>query len=108
MSGQSQTKGAVFRADNATDPTGAFADFKDGDIIVCQMLNPDWLPYVQRSGGILTEVGGWLSHMAIIAREKGIMMLVNCSGLDSLENGQLITVDTSGAIEKMNPKMGAN
>lgn len=108
VSGQSQTKGAVFRADNVTDPTGAFADFKDGDIIVCQMLNPDWLPYVQRSGGILTEVGGWLSHMAIVAREKGIMMLVNCSGLDSLENGQLITVDTSGAIEKMNPKMGAN
>jgi len=63
-------------------------------------LEQYWEPYVQRSGGILTAVGGWLSHMAIVAREKGIMMLVNCSGLESLEDGQLITVDQSGAIER--------
>lgn len=100
VSGQSHTVGSVFRADKVADPKDAFANFKDGDIIVCQMLNPDWLPYVQRSGGILTEVGGWLSHMAIVAREKGIMMLVNCSGLDTLENGQLIVVSQSGAIER--------
>jgi len=77
-----------------------FAGFQDGDILVCQMVHPAWLPWVQRSGAVLSQVGGWLSHMAIVAREKKVMMLVACTGLDRLDAGEPITVSDTGVIEK--------
>ncbi|MEK0165735.1 PEP/pyruvate-binding domain-containing protein [Phaeobacter sp. A36a-5a] len=75
-----------------------FDGFQDGDILACRMINPAWLPYVQRSGAVLSEVGGWLSHMAIVAREKNILMLVACKGLDQLSHGELIMVGEDGSI----------
>ena len=77
----------------------AFADFQDGDILVCRMINPAWLPWVQRSGAVLSEVGGWLSHMAIVAREKDILMLVACKGLAQLPHGAQATAAEDGSIE---------
>ncbi|MEP2717848.1 PEP/pyruvate-binding domain-containing protein [Pseudophaeobacter sp.] len=76
----------------------AFDGFEDGDILVCSMINPAWLPYVQRSGAVLSEVGGWLSHMAIVAREKHILMLVACKGLGQIETGARLTVTEEGSI----------
>ncbi|MBL4750765.1 MAG: hypothetical protein JKX71_09340 [Amylibacter sp.] len=45
---------------------------------------------------VLCEVGGWLSHMAIVTREHNIPMLVGCSGLDGLENGMEMKALKSG------------
>ncbi len=89
--------------DSCIDPA-AFADFQDGDILVCRMVNPAWLPYVQRSGAVLSEVGGWLSHMAIVAREKDVLMLVACKGLDSLSHGEQVTVSEDGSIQPLEEK----
>ena len=50
--------------------------FRDGDIIVASMVNPAWLPYFSRAGGFVSEVGGWLSHPAILAREYDVAMIV--------------------------------
>jgi len=81
--------------DTTIDP---FVGFEDGDIIVCRMVNPSWLPHVQRSGGVLSEVGGWLSHMAIVAREKDVLMHVGCSGMDNLQTGMRVRAGTDGTI----------
>ncbi|OED49898.1 PEP-utilizing protein [Rhodobacteraceae bacterium (ex Bugula neritina AB1)] len=89
--------------DSCIDPA-AFADFQNGDILVCRMVNPAWLPYVQRSGAVLSEIGGWLSHMAIVAREKDVLMLVACKGLDSLEHGDKVTVSEDGTIQPLEEK----
>lgn len=83
--------------ESATGPE-VFAGFQDGDILVCNMINPAWLPYVQRSGAVLSEVGGWLSHMAIVAREKDILMQVACKGLTQIETGTQLTVTDDGSI----------
>ncbi|MBE1285823.1 MAG: PEP-utilizing protein [Rhodobacteraceae bacterium] len=100
VSGEGQIRGRVFKViDEDQDPEQIFAGFADGDILVCSIINPAWLPWVQRSGAVLSEVGGWLSHMAIVAREKKIMMLVACKGLPQLQSGQVVTVQASGAIE---------
>ena len=100
VSGSGTRSGRVFRVeDDTTTGDQAFDGFEPGDIIVCQMVNPAWLPQLQMSGAVLSEVGGWLSHMAIVAREKQIMMLVGCSGLDTLQTGDLIEVSDAGAIE---------
>ncbi|WP_122074768.1 PEP/pyruvate-binding domain-containing protein [Pseudophaeobacter sp. EL27] len=92
--------------ETATGPE-VFAGFNDGDILVCSMINPAWLPYVQRSGAVLSEVGGWLSHMAIVAREKHILMQVACKGLGQIETGAWVTVSEDGSIllqENENPQ----
>ncbi len=100
VSGSKDVSGRVFNVegefDTTTDP---FEGFQDGDIIVCRMVNPSWLPQVQRSGGVLSQVGGWLSHMAIVAREKDVLMHVGCSGLGSLQTGMRVHAGTDGAIE---------
>lgn len=100
VSGQQNVTGRVFwvEDESAIDPA-TFDGFTDGDILVCRMINPAWLPWVQRSGAVLSEVGGWLSHMAIVAREKDILMLVGCKGLDQLETGSRIKVSNEGTIE---------
>ena len=100
VSGEGSVTGRVFwvEDESATDPA-TFDGFRDGDVLVCRMINPAWLPWVQRSGAVLSEVGGWLSHMAIVAREKDILMLVACKGLDQLDTGSRIKVSNDGSIE---------
>jgi len=100
VAGSGAITGRVFwvEDDSSTDPA-TFDGFCDGDVLVCRMINPAWLPWVQRSGAVLSEVGGWLSHMAIVAREKDILMLVACKGLDQLELGNRIKVTNDGTIE---------
>ncbi|WP_255008843.1 PEP/pyruvate-binding domain-containing protein [Roseovarius sp. M141] len=99
VSGGKGASGRVFLVDDeSVVDSSAFAGFQDGDIIVCRMVSPAWLPFVMRSGAVLCEVGGWLSHMAIVAREKDILMLVGCSGLNRLVNGTPVEVTADGAI----------
>ena len=99
VSGADAVSGRIYWIeDDEGDPETLFADFQDGDILVCRMVSPAWLPWVQRSGAVLSEVGGWLSHMAIVAREKKIMMLVACKGLPMLQDGQIVTVNATGEI----------
>ncbi|SLN53814.1 Phosphoenolpyruvate synthase [Roseovarius litorisediminis] len=99
VSGSQNVTGRVFVVQDETAiDDSAFSGFKDGDIIVCRMISPAWLPWVQRSGGVLSEVGGWLSHMAIVARERGILLLVGCTGLDQLKTGMTVNARTDGAV----------
>lgn len=99
VSGSGTKTGRVFVPDLSRRPQDAFNGFHDGDILVVRMIHPDWLPYVQRSNAVLSEIGGWLSHMSIVARECGVMMLVKCSGLQTLKTGDVVTVHDTGPIE---------
>ncbi|UWR58822.1 PEP/pyruvate-binding domain-containing protein [Phaeobacter inhibens] len=103
VAGSGRAEGRVFWVEDETAiGPDVFDGFQEGDILACRMINPAWLPYVQRSGAVLSEVGGWLSHMAIVAREKDILMLVACKGLDQLAHGELITVAEDGSITQSN------
>lgn len=100
VAGKGHKTGRVFRVEDDTAyGNEAFEGFLPGDVIVCRMVNPAWLPQVQQAGAVLSEVGGWLSHMSIVAREKQILMLVGCVGLDALEDGADVTVDDTGGIQ---------
>lgn len=46
--------------------------FEDGSILLTDYTDPDWVPIILRSSGIITAEGGFLSHTAIISRELGI------------------------------------
>ena len=77
-------------------PTNAF---RDGDIIVAAMINPAWLPYFSRAGGFVSEVGGWLSHPAILAREYDVAMVVGTAGIGKIVDGTILRIHLDGKIE---------
>ena len=74
-------------------------DFRDGDIIVAAMINPAWLPYFCRAGGFVSEVGGWLSHPAILAREYDVAMIVGTEGIGRIAEGDRLRLNPDGRIE---------
>jgi phosphoenolpyruvate synthase/pyruvate phosphate dikinase len=74
-------------------------NFVDGDIIVASMVHPSWLPYFPRAGGFICEVGGWLSHTAILAREYEVPMIVNTSGMAAIKDRSVLRLNPDGLIE---------
>lgn len=66
----------------------------DGDILVAEMTNPDYVPAMKRAAGIVTDLGGRTSHAAIVSRELGVPAIVGTDNATKiLTTGELITVD---------------
>lgn len=65
-----------------------------GEVLVAPSTDPAWTPLFLRASALVTEVGGYLSHGAIVAREYGIPAVVNVPGVRSLlQEGEPVTVD---------------
>jgi pyruvate,water dikinase len=65
-----------------------------GEVLVAPSTDPGWTPLFLRAAGVVMEVGGYLSHGAIVAREYGLPAVVNLPGLlDLVQDGQRLTVD---------------
>ncbi len=65
-----------------------------GDILVTSATDPGWTPVFPLVSGLVLEIGGQLSHGAIIAREYGVPAVINVSGaMQSIRDGQVIVVD---------------
>jgi phosphohistidine swiveling domain-containing protein len=73
--------------------------FEDGDIIVAPMMHPAWLAYFGRAAGFVCEIGGWLSHTAIMAREYNVAMIVGTRGLSRVTDGSLLQLHPNGLVE---------
>ncbi len=71
-------------------------EFKDGEILVTEITDPDWEPIMKKSAAIITEKGGRTSHAAIVSRELGIPAVIGVAGvLGKIKTGDILTVDTS-------------
>jgi pyruvate,water dikinase len=67
-----------------------------GDILVTQATDPGWTPVFPLVSGIVLEIGGQLSHGAIVAREYAIPAVINVQGaMSSIRDGQIVVVDGS-------------
>jgi pyruvate,water dikinase len=65
-----------------------------GDILVCQITNPTWAPLFQKIAAAVSDIGGSMSHMAIVAREFGLPAVVGTgSATTRIKDGQRIRVD---------------
>ena len=65
-----------------------------GDVLVAPSTDPGWTPLFLRAKALVMEVGGSLSHGAIVAREYGIPAVVNVPGvMKILKDGESLTVD---------------
>jgi pyruvate,water dikinase len=67
---------------------------QQGDILVCQITNPTWAPVFQKISGAVSDIGGSMSHAAIVAREYGLPAVVGTGTATSrIKDGQRIRVD---------------
>jgi len=80
------------------DPSGA--QLVPGEILVCPGTDPAWTPLFMAAGGLITEVGGMMTHGSVVAREYGIPAVVGVhQATTRLKNGQRIRIDgTAGKI----------
>jgi len=79
----------------------ADADLEAGDILVTAYTDPSWTPAFVAAGGLVTEVGGLMTHGSVIAREYGLPTVV---GVDNatrrIRDGQRIRLHaTEGYVE---------
>ncbi|QWF80973.1 rifamycin-inactivating phosphotransferase [Amycolatopsis sp. CA-230715] len=79
----------------------ADADLEAGDILVTAYTDPSWSPLFVTAAGLVTEVGGQMTHGAVVAREYGLPAVVGVPDATRLvEDGQRIRVDgTTGYVE---------
>jgi pyruvate,water dikinase len=77
------------------------ADLEDGDILVTTFTDPSWTPLFVSIKGLVTEVGGLMTHGAVIAREYGLPAVVGVDNATKLiKDGQRIRVHgTEGYVE---------
>jgi rifampicin phosphotransferase len=100
VSGSNAVSGPARVVDGAiAERGGEIPGFQDGDIIVAPMISPAWARYIARSGGLICEVGGWLSHTAILAREFGVTLIVDTTNVDTIRDGDMLQVQLDGTIE---------
>jgi phosphohistidine swiveling domain-containing protein len=80
------------------DPQGA--KLAPGEILVCPGTDPAWTPLFLVAAGLVTEIGGLMTHGSVVAREYGIPAVVGVSHATTrLKTGQQVRVDgTKGQV----------
>lgn len=70
-----------------------------GEILVCRGTDPAWTPLFLLAGGLVMEVGGMMTHGAVVAREYGIPAVVGVyRATERLRTGQRVRVDGSTGV----------
>ena len=73
-----------------------FERFERGDVLVCHSTTVSWVPLFNMASGIVADVGGALSHAALVAREFGIPAVCGTNtALETLIDGEIVEVDGS-------------
>jgi pyruvate,water dikinase len=82
------------------------ANLQPGEILVCPGTDPSWTPLFLTAGGLIMEVGGMMTHGAVVAREYGIPAVVGVhEATTRLVTGQRISLDgSSGLIQLLDQK----
>jgi pyruvate,water dikinase len=81
------------------NPTEAAKVMQKGDILVTDMTNPDYVPFMKLAGAIVTDKGGVTCHAAIVSRELGIPCVVGTENATKLMvTGEEYTVDSRSGV----------
>jgi pyruvate,water dikinase len=76
------------------------SSFRDGEVLVAAMTDPDWEPVLRRAAAVVTDHGGRTCHAAIVSREIGIPCVVGTGdATHALTTGQTVTVSCAQAEE---------
>ena len=104
-------RGVPISAGFATGPARIIRTLEDwkkvvpGDILVAPVIDPGMAPLFGIAAGLVVEMGGTLSHGAIIAREYGLPAVANIPGIaTSVRDGEVIELDAAaGVVRRREP-----
>jgi pyruvate,water dikinase len=72
----------------------AFSEIEPDEILVCVTTDPSWAAVLYVSSALVTDIGGLLSHAAVVAREIGVPCVVGTgNGTKVLKDGDFVRVD---------------
>lgn len=76
---------------------------EEGEILIASATDPTWASYLSLTAGLVLEVGGLLSHGAIVARELGIPAVVDVAGATKIfQTGDRLRIDgATGVVERI-------
>lgn len=81
------------------NPEDANREMHKGDILVTDMTNPDFVPFMKIASAIVTDKGGVTSHAAIVSRELGLPCIVGTeTATQVMKTGKAYTVDSRNGI----------
>jgi pyruvate,water dikinase len=77
---------------------------RPGEILVVSVIDPGLAPLFGLAGGLIAEMGGTLSHGAIIAREYGLPTIANVAGaMTQLVDGMQVSIDAGSGTIRIEP-----
>jgi pyruvate,water dikinase len=100
LRGAAASPGAVEGVARVVRGVDQIADVREGEILVCGATSPAWAPIFSKITATVTDVGGVMSHAAIVCREYGLPAVVGTGRATAqIRTGQRIRVDgTNGVV----------
>ena len=99
LNGAAAAPGVVEGIARVVASVDEIADVQDGEILVCGSTSPAWAPIFPKLRATVTDVGGVMSHAAIVCREYGLPAVVGTGRATSqIHTGQTIRVDGSAGV----------
>lgn len=94
ISGVATSAGVITATARVIHGPEEFGQMQSGDILVAAITTPAWTPLFTMASGVVTDIGGPLSHGSIVAREYGIPAVLGTGiATKRIQSGQKITVD---------------
>jgi pyruvate,water dikinase len=96
LNGAAASPGVIEGVARVVKSVDQIAEIRDGEILVCGSTSPAWAPIFSKIKATVTDVGGVMSHAAIVCREYGLPAVVGTGRATSqIHTGQTIRVDGS-------------
>jgi len=78
---------------NVIETSAEIGKFREGEVLITSMTDPDWEPIMKSASAIVTNKGGRTCHAAIVSRELGIPCVIGTGNADEvIKTGQKVTV----------------
>jgi pyruvate,water dikinase len=105
LSGAAAAPGSVEGVARVVRGVDQIADVREGEILVCGATSPAWAPIFTKIRAAVTDVGGVMSHAAIVCREYGLPAVVGTGRATAqIRTGQRVRVDgTAGVVTIIQP-----
>jgi pyruvate, water dikinase len=99
LRGAAASPGVVEGPARVVRSVGEIADVRNGEILVCSITSPAWAPIFTKVEAVVTDIGGVMSHAAIVCREYGIPAVVGTGHATArIKTGQRIRVDGAAGL----------
>jgi len=99
LTGAAASPGVVEGVARVVVDVEEIAAVRNGDVLVCPITSPAWAPIFSNVRAVVTDIGGVMSHAAIVCREYGLPAVVGTGRATAvIRTGQMIRVDGSSGV----------